>query len=165
MYALHQLSRKYPDFLISEENEERVKEFRLRLRYLYRGASSYTSQLKNALNGKVEGEDLDEQKKTRLIAYKICSNVQIMLRDLCRSPPSFKSNVVLSWKPTEELKRSVSETDGGASNKNSGGASNHAAASTNKRARPEKPLYKPPTTGNNTQTIGQKNRRGGYQRY
>jgi hypothetical protein len=31
MYALHQLSRKYPDFLIAEENEERVKDFRLRL--------------------------------------------------------------------------------------------------------------------------------------
>ena len=30
MYALHQLSRKYPDFLIAEENEERVKDFRLR---------------------------------------------------------------------------------------------------------------------------------------
>lgn len=30
MYGLHQLSRKYPDFLIAEENEERVKDFRLR---------------------------------------------------------------------------------------------------------------------------------------
>jgi len=30
MYALYQLSRKYPDFLIAEENEERVKDFRLR---------------------------------------------------------------------------------------------------------------------------------------
>ena len=30
MFALHQLSRKYPDFLIAEENEERVKDFRLR---------------------------------------------------------------------------------------------------------------------------------------
>lgn len=126
------------------------------------------------------------QKKTRLIAYKICSNVQIMIRDLCRSPPSFKSNVILSWKPTvrtsnefdprvclsvqEELKRSISETEGGASlNKNGAAAqtANTAAASAsaagaNKRARPEKPLYKPPT---NNQPVGQKNRRGGYQRY
>lgn len=141
MYALHQLSRKYPDFLIADENEERVKDFRLRfisirffthprffffdflrLRYLYRGALSYTTQLKTALNGKTEGVEQDERvkkkhdvhrdfdfhfvsfffskKKTRLIAYKICSNVQVMIRDLCRSPPSFKSNVVLSWKPT-----------------------------------------------------------------
>ena len=30
MYALHQLSRKYPDFLIAEENVERVKVFGLR---------------------------------------------------------------------------------------------------------------------------------------
>lgn len=30
MYALYHLSRKYPDFLIAEENEERVKDFRLR---------------------------------------------------------------------------------------------------------------------------------------
>lgn len=61
MYALHQLSRKYPDFLIAEENEERVKDFRLRLRYLYRGASSYTTQLKSTLNGKTEGDEQDEQ--------------------------------------------------------------------------------------------------------
>jgi len=32
-----------------------------RLRYLYRGASSYTTQLKNALNGKVDGDEQDEQ--------------------------------------------------------------------------------------------------------
>lgn len=32
-----------------------------RLRYLFRGASSYTTQLKSALNGKTEGEEQDEQ--------------------------------------------------------------------------------------------------------
>ncbi|CAF0853317.1 unnamed protein product [Adineta ricciae] len=163
MYALHQLSRKYPDFLIAEENEERVKDFRLRLRYLYRGASSYTTQLKSCLNEKIEGDEQDERKKSRLIAYKICSNVQVMIRDLCRSPPSFKSNVVLSWKTNEELKRSLSETDGGtsATNKNGAGTNNNGNAG-NKRARPEKQLYRPPSGG---QVGGQKNRRGGYQRY
>jgi hypothetical protein len=35
MYALHQLSRKYPDFLIAEENEERVKDFRLRYKNFF----------------------------------------------------------------------------------------------------------------------------------
>lgn len=30
MYGLHQLSRKYPDFLIAEEYEEQIKDFRLR---------------------------------------------------------------------------------------------------------------------------------------
>jgi len=107
------------------------------------------------------------KKKTRLIAYKICSNVQIMIRDLCRSPPSFKSNVILSWKPTEELKRSHSEADGASTtNKNGVGtnptATNASANSANKRARPEKQLYRPPS---GAQTGGQKNRRGGYQRY
>ena len=32
-----------------------------RLRYLYRGASSYTTQLKTALNGKVDGDEQNEQ--------------------------------------------------------------------------------------------------------
>jgi len=159
------LSRKYPDFLIAEENEERVKDFRLRLRYLYRGASSYTTQLKAKLNGKTEGDEQDEQKKTRVIAYKICSNVQVMIRDLCRSPPSFKSNVILSWKPTEELKRSLSEAEGGSTANKNGVGSNPAAAAAaaaNKRPRPEKQLYRPPS---GAQGGGQKNRRGGYQRY
>lgn len=158
MYALHQLSRKYPDFLIAEENEERVKDFRLRLRYLYRGASSYTTQLKSTLNGKPDVDQQDEQKKTRLIAYKICSNVQVMIRDLCRSPPSFKSNIILSWKPTDELKRSLSEVEG-TTTANKNGVGTNPVSAANKRARPEKQIYRPPTVG------GQKNRRGGYQRY
>jgi len=91
-----------------------------------------------------------------------------MVRDLCRSPPSFKSNVVLSWKPTEELKRSLSEPDGGSTTHKNGTAANTAAntasANTaNKRARPERQLYRPPSGG--AQAGGQKNRRGGYQRY
>lgn len=162
MYGLHQLSRKYPDFLIAEEYEEQIKDFRLRLRYLFRGATSYTTQLKDALNGKTNGNEQDEQKRNRLIAYKICSNVQVMIRDLCRSPPSFKSNVILSWKPTEELKRSVSESDGTPpNNKNGDGAHAAGANSTpNKRNRPEKPYYRPPTVSH---PMGN-NRRGGYQR-
>ncbi len=109
-----------------------------------------------------------------------------MIRDLCRSPPSFKSNVVLSWKPTvnflieinfpsfeifflsqEELKRSLSEVDGpSTTNKNGVGTNPTTAAASanpaNKRARPERQLYRPPS---GAQTGGQKNRRGGYQRY
>ncbi len=109
-----------------------------------------------------------------------------MIRDLCRSPPSFKSNVILSWKPTvkffffkinfrlieififqEELKRSISETDGGSTtNKNGVGSNPTATAASantaNKRARPERQLYRPPS---GAQAGGQKNRRGGYQRY
>ena len=81
MYALHQLSRKYPDFLIAEENEERVKDFRLRLRYLYRGASSYTIQLKNSLNGKIQGDAQDEQvRSTRLSRSRSLLNVRIRRR-------------------------------------------------------------------------------------
>jgi hypothetical protein len=90
-----------------------------------------------------------------------------MIRDLCRSPPSFKSNVILSWKPTEDLKRSLSEAEGGSTpNKNGVGTTNPiaATASENKRARPEKQLYRPPS-GTQTGGGGQKNRRGGYQRY
>lgn len=98
-----------------------------------------------------------------------------MIRDLCRSPPSFKSNIVLSWKPTvnehlfffpspsfptdlqDELKRSLSENEATpAASKNGVGTSTPTPA--NKRARPEKQIYRPPTAG-------QKNRRGGFQRY
>ena len=74
----------------------------------------------------------------------------------------------------EDLKRSLSESDGGATaNKNgvatSAAGASHASANAaasgaaaNKRARPEKQLYRPPSTH---QPTGQKNRRGGYQRY
>jgi len=87
-----------------------------------------------------------------------------MIRDLCRSPPSFKSNIVLSWKPTEELKRSLSEPDGTSTTNKNGVGTNPTttSASANKRPRPERQLYRPPS---GTQTGGQKNRRGGYQRY
>ncbi|CAF0933374.1 unnamed protein product [Didymodactylos carnosus] len=165
MYSLHQLSRKYPDFLIAEENEEKVKDFRLRLRYFYRGLSNYTNQLKAAIDIKSNTDDQDEQKKSRLIAYKICSNNQALLRDLCRSPPSFKTTVTLSWKPIEELKRSISESDGA-----NGNSKDNAS---NKRvSRPEQAVYKPPggkfsndASNNRSTYTTTKNRRGYYQRY
>ncbi len=67
----------------------------------------------------------------------------------------------------EELKRSISESDGGSTTNKNGVGTNTAANSAsanvgNKRARPEKPLYRPPS---GAQAGGQKNRRGGYQRY
>jgi hypothetical protein len=65
------------------------------------------------------------------------------------------------------LKRSFSEPDGASTtNKNVAGTNTTASAASanpaNKRARPEKQLYRPPS---GAQAGGQKNRRGGYQRY
>ena len=40
-----------------------IEPFAFRLRYLYRGALSYTTQLKNALNGKADGDEQDERVK------------------------------------------------------------------------------------------------------
>ncbi|CAE1231331.1 Apoptosis inhibitor 5,Apoptosis inhibitor 5 homolog,Apoptosis inhibitor 5-B,Apoptosis inhibitor 5-A [Acanthosepion pharaonis] len=99
MYTFHQLGRKYPNFLSDESNADRLKDFRLRLQYFARGVQVYIKQLRTALQGKT-GETLKtDENKIKVMALKITSNINILIKDLFHNPPAYKSVVTLSWKP------------------------------------------------------------------
>uniref|UniRef100_A0A1B6EI71 Apoptosis inhibitor 5/fibroblast growth factor 2-interacting factor 2 n=1 Tax=Cuerna arida TaxID=1464854 RepID=A0A1B6EI71_9HEMI len=99
MYALHRIARHCPDIITKDP--EKLKDFRLRLQYFARGIQGYIKKLREALQGK-SGDDLKtEENKIRVVALKTTSNINTLIKDLFHSPPSFKSNIHLSWRPTQ----------------------------------------------------------------
>jgi hypothetical protein len=55
LFTLHKLGGFHPNFLTADE--ERLKDFRLRLQYLARGTQAYMKKLREDLTGK-RGEEL-----------------------------------------------------------------------------------------------------------
>ncbi|XP_037277723.1 apoptosis inhibitor cassowary [Rhipicephalus microplus] len=99
MYSFHQLAKRNPQFLASEESAERLRDFKLRLQYLARGLQVYIKKLRLALQGKKPSELKTEENKLKAAALKTTSNINALIRDLFHVPPSFKSSITLSWKP------------------------------------------------------------------
>ncbi|PIK37761.1 putative apoptosis inhibitor 5 [Apostichopus japonicus] len=102
MHAFHCLVRKQPDFLAAEENADRLKDFRIRLQYFARGVQSSMKQLRLALKGKAGAQLKTEENKIKVVALRITSNINTLIKDLMHNPPSYKSNIVLSWKPIQK---------------------------------------------------------------
>ncbi|XP_014784073.1 apoptosis inhibitor 5 [Octopus bimaculoides] len=99
MFTFHQLGRKCPSFLSDENNADRLKDFRVRLQYFARGVQVYIKQLRTALHGKTGDALKTDENKIKVIALKITSNINILIKDLLHNPPVYKSVVNLSWKP------------------------------------------------------------------
>jgi hypothetical protein len=95
MFTFHSIGKQCDTFL--KEDEERLKDFKIRLQYLARGVQGYLKKLKEFLNtpaGKQDTEDV----KFKKIALRTTENLQMMIKDLFHSPPIYKANVHLSWK-------------------------------------------------------------------
>ncbi|XP_050411113.1 apoptosis inhibitor 5 isoform X2 [Patella vulgata] len=99
MFSFHQLCSRCPGFLTDEDNADRLKDFRLRLQYFARGVQIYIKQLRAALQGK-SGETLKtDENKIKVVALKITSNINTLIKDLFHNPPTYKVSITLSWKP------------------------------------------------------------------
>ncbi|KAL5006738.1 hypothetical protein ScPMuIL_015544 [Solemya velum] len=105
MFTFHQLGRKCPGFLTDENNAERLKDFRIRLQYFARGVQVYIKQLRAALQGKTGEELKTDENKIKVVALKITSNINTLIKDLFHNPPSYKSTLTLSWQPLLVSKR------------------------------------------------------------
>lgn len=118
LYAFHQITKHKPDFLNSDE--ERLKDFKLRLQYLARGVQVYIKRLKDSLASvrippkKLNApDDTNETEETKIkqIALKTTTNINTLIRDLFHIPPTFKSTIVPSWKPVAAGKGGVKKTE------------------------------------------------------
>ncbi|XP_046395437.1 apoptosis inhibitor 5 isoform X1 [Ischnura elegans] len=98
MYSFHRLARHCPEFLTS--NPDQLKDFRFRLQYFARGIQGYIKKLREALQGKQGDELKTDENRIKVVALKTTSNINILIKDLFHSPPSYKSVISLSWKPT-----------------------------------------------------------------
>lgn len=95
LFSLHSLCRKAPDALSSDA--AKLKALRLRLQYTARLTQGYIKKLKEVTQGQ-KGEDTNsEENKLKVAALKTTSNINTLIRDLFRTPPSFKSKVQLSF--------------------------------------------------------------------
>jgi len=97
MFAFHQLARQHKEFL--SENAERCKDFRARLQFFARGVQGYMKKLRESLQGKNAEELKSEENRIKVTALRTTSNINTLIRDLFRNPPSFKASVTLSFKP------------------------------------------------------------------
>ncbi|XP_041366505.1 apoptosis inhibitor 5-like [Gigantopelta aegis] len=99
IFAFHQLGKRSPGFLTDEANQERLKDFKLRLQFFARGVQVYIKQLRAALQGKAGDSLKTEENKLKVVALKTTSNINTLIKDLFHTPPAYKSSVSLSWKP------------------------------------------------------------------
>nr|CAD7396725.1 unnamed protein product [Timema cristinae] len=111
MYAYHRLGKQSPDTLTKDQ--DRLKDFKLRLQYFARGIQGYIKKLREALHGKTAEELKTEENKIKVIALKTTSNINTLIKDLFHSPPSFKSVISLSWKPTTGAAKDGGTTSSG----------------------------------------------------
>ena len=98
LYTLHRLGRKNQKFFLGAESTERLKDFRLRLGYFGRMVQVYIKQLKATLQSKPTAELEQSENKVKVMALKTCNNINIIVKDLLHNPPSYKSNIIVSWK-------------------------------------------------------------------
>ena len=99
MFAFHAIGRQDETFLKSDE--ERLKDFRSRLQYLARGVQGYIKKLKEVLAKPAPGTS-HEDRQIKQIALRTNENIQTMIRDLFHSPPIYKANITLSFKPKQD---------------------------------------------------------------
>ncbi|CAH2062846.1 unnamed protein product, partial [Iphiclides podalirius] len=113
LFALHSLCRKSPEAISADT--ARLKALRLRLQYTARLTQGYIKKLKEVTDSRKAADDNSEENKLKIVALNTTSNINTLIRDIFRTPPSFKSKVQLSFlsrKTEKENKLSVVTSDG-----------------------------------------------------
>nr|XP_026491582.1 apoptosis inhibitor 5 [Vanessa tameamea] len=122
LFAIHSLCRKAPDALGADT--ARLKTLRLRLQYTARLTQGYIKKLKEVTQSK-KGEDANtEENKLKIAALKTTSNINTLIRDIFRTPPSFKSKVHLSFQ-TKKVEKEITSSDTEDKDKSSSGSKRH----------------------------------------
>ncbi|XP_026466555.1 apoptosis inhibitor 5 homolog [Ctenocephalides felis] len=100
LYTYHSLMRmasKTTAVIEESMQGEALKDFRVRLQYFARGVQAYIKILKDALKGKTDAELKSEENQLKVAALRTTSNINILIKDLFHTPPSYKSQITLSW--------------------------------------------------------------------
>lgn len=98
MFILHKLGAKYTEFLISTDFSEKLKDFRSRLQYFGRMVQAYIKQLKASLQATGTAKLEESDNKLKVMVLKTCNNIYTLVKDFLHNPPSYKSNVQVSWR-------------------------------------------------------------------
>ena len=63
---------------------------------------TYLKSLKETLQSKTKEDLKAADNKLRVVALKLTNNVNVLIRELFKNPPSYKAVITLSWRPTVE---------------------------------------------------------------
>ncbi|KAK7098622.1 apoptosis inhibitor 5-like [Littorina saxatilis] len=164
MFAFHQMARRCSPFLSDEANAERLKDFKLRLQYFARGVQVYIKQLRAALQGKSGDALRTDENKIKVVALKITSNINTLIKDLFHSPPAYKATITLSWKPVASKATAASGSTAQAATGEKRITpitySSNGASAAKKAHKDDRQLYAPPS-GKFSEKAGTFNRGGG----
>lgn len=106
MFIFTHLLKHNPEFLTAGDNSQRFKDLKARLQFLARGVQSGIKTFRESLVADQINETKAEETKMKAIALRTMNNINTLIKDLFRTPPTFKTAVVLSWKftpPTQDI--------------------------------------------------------------
>ncbi|CAG9091326.1 unnamed protein product [Plutella xylostella] len=171
LFALHSLCRKVPEALAADS--ARLKALRIRLQYTASLTQGYIKKLKEVTQGKKGDNANSEENKLKVAALKTTSNINTLIRDIFRTPPSFKSKVELSFqvkraeikeKPSPKSEEKESQVAGQKRHQPIKFDNGEEKSSPEKRARPgdkNVKMYTPPSGKYSSRLTGNGNTGGG----
>lgn len=99
MYTFIQLLKHNTEYLTAPDNAQRLKDLKARLQFLARGVQNGIKIFRESLVSNKTKEVKAEETKMKAIALRTMNNINSLIKDLFRSPPTFKTVITLSWKP------------------------------------------------------------------
>lgn len=100
LFAFHTLGQQAPHFLV--DNPTLMKEFKTRLQYFALAIQGYIRKLDEFIKGKSKMELSSEENQLKLVAQRSAKNISAVIKDLFHSPPSYKTKIIVSWRPLND---------------------------------------------------------------
>jgi hypothetical protein len=97
IFAFHTVASQAPTFLT--ENPDLLKDFKTRLQYFALAIQGYIRKLDEFIKNKTKVELQKEENQVRVVAHRSAKNISTIIKDLFKIPPSYKSRIVVSWRP------------------------------------------------------------------
>ena len=76
--------------------------FQTRLQYFALAIQGYIRKLDEFLKGKSRLDLKNEDVQLKLVAQRSAKNISAIIKDLFHSPPSYKTKVIVSWRPLDD---------------------------------------------------------------
>lgn len=159
MYTFIQLLKHNTEFLTSPDNSQRLKDLKTRLQFLARGVQNGIKTFRESLVSNKTKEVKAEETKLKAIALRTMNNINSLIKDLFRSPPTFKTVITLSWKPVTAAVTKVGLTT--AIKRDSDSAGNDDRKLIKRETKAGRELYAPPS-GKYSTNVNFSRSRGSY---
>ncbi|GBM34546.1 Apoptosis inhibitor 5 [Araneus ventricosus] len=143
LYIFTHYLKHCPEFLTAADNSQRFKDLKARLQFLARGVQNGIKTFRESLVSNKSKETKAEETKMKAIILRTMNNINSLIKDLFRTPPTFKTVVSLSWKPVSTSSAKVPVTSAGVKRESDGVASDEKKV-TKRDSKSVRELYHPP---------------------